>query len=525
MASTTAPVVDPARRAKVEAALSKYEGVGTAQTTEFPSLMICHDKLIPQGSFAERQAEFLAPRREEVVALANAFNSHHIGIVSHFYMDASIQGLLTAVSAFEAESGILAGGSVYIADSLAMGDAAIRMAKAGKRVILCLGVDFMSENCRAVLDMNGFPNVPVFRLCLDPIGCSLATAAEKDTYFEWLSTEAQQHPNSAHVVYINTSLLTKAKAHAIVPTITCTSSNVVETILELSAESPTAHILYGPDSYMGKNLQTLFKHISQSPEEVSTQLHPKHTRETIRNLVENQFHFYNGGYCLVHHMFGSEVVNRIKSMYITGSESDAFCAAHLEVPGEMFEIAIQQQAQGKGVVGSTSNILDFITKKTEEAIAAGTPSKIRCILGTESGMTTSIVRRVQSILKKRPESGVAVEIIFPVSSQAITTSDDPSLPVIPGVSCGEGCSLAGGCASCPFMKMNTLEALKDMVNKIANGDLSTLERYKPNNYSGLMVGSQPVVALGTIPIEYMRAFQHSHHMPPAMIQRVTSGSH
>ena len=30
------------------------------------------------------------------------------------------------------------------------------------------------------------------------------------------------------------------------------------------------------------------------------------------------------------------------------------------------------------------------------------------------------------------------------------------LSVVPGVAQGEGCSAEGGCASCPYMKMNTL---------------------------------------------------------------------
>lgn len=38
------------------------------------------------------------------------------------------------------------------------------------------------------------------------------------------------------MVYINTSLLTKATADALVPTITCTSSNVVQTILQAFAQ-------------------------------------------------------------------------------------------------------------------------------------------------------------------------------------------------------------------------------------------------------------------------------------------------
>jgi quinolinate synthase len=67
------------------------------------------------------------------------------------------------------------------------------------------------------------------------IGCSLAEAAESAEYLAYLQ-EAAQTPNSLHVVYINTSLRTKATAHSLVPTITCTSSNVVQTVLQAFAQ-------------------------------------------------------------------------------------------------------------------------------------------------------------------------------------------------------------------------------------------------------------------------------------------------
>ncbi len=68
---------------------------------------------------------------------------------------------------------------------------------------------------------------------MDPaaIGCSLAEAAESPAYLHYLQ-QAATVPKSLHVVYINTSLRTKAQAHDMVPTITCTSSNVVQTILQ-----------------------------------------------------------------------------------------------------------------------------------------------------------------------------------------------------------------------------------------------------------------------------------------------------
>lgn len=65
------------------------------------------------------------------------------------------------------------------------------------------------------------------------IGCSLAEAAETPLYTQYLAEAAQTGAPAMHVVYINTSLKTKATAHAVVPTITCTSSNVVQTVLQV----------------------------------------------------------------------------------------------------------------------------------------------------------------------------------------------------------------------------------------------------------------------------------------------------
>lgn len=71
----------------------------------------------------------------------------------------------------------------------------------------------------------------------EDIGCSLAEAAETPLYNEYLGQAAQTGQPAMHVVYINTSLRTKAEAHAVVPTITCTSSNVVQTVLQVRVYS------------------------------------------------------------------------------------------------------------------------------------------------------------------------------------------------------------------------------------------------------------------------------------------------
>lgn len=145
---------------------------------------------------------------------------------------------------------------------------------------------------------------------------------------------------------------------------------------------------------------------------------------------------------------------------------DAFLTAHFEVPGEMFSLAMEAKRRGMGVVGSTQNILDFIKDRVQEALDRDVDDHLQFVLGTESGMVTSIVDAVRKLLgsvKSHNGAKVSVEIVFPVSSESITRTPSSSsgkagdflnLPVIPGVASGEGCSLHGGCASCPYMKVS-----------------------------------------------------------------------
>jgi hypothetical protein len=51
---------------------------------------------------------------------------------------------------------------IHISDSLVMADAAVSMARAGCSTIAVLGVDFMSENVRAILDEAGLRDVQVW---------------------------------------------------------------------------------------------------------------------------------------------------------------------------------------------------------------------------------------------------------------------------------------------------------------------------------------------------------------------------
>lgn len=104
------------------------------------------------------------------------------------------------------------------------------------------------------------------------------------------------------------------------------------------------------------------------------------------------------------------------------------------------------------------------------------------VLGTESGMVTAIVRRVQAMLRDAGRPDIAVEIVFPVASEAITPTGDGGdaagsmpgsssssngalggLAIVPGPAGGEGCSAEGGCASCPYMKVCSCSGQSQML--------------------------------------------------------------
>ena len=440
----------------------------------FPSLVVSARGVDANGVFAETQAEYLEPDPSMVDELVNTLRAKKIGIVAHFYMDAQVQGVLAAArKQYE---------HVFISDSLVMADAAVKMVDAGCEAIAVLGVDFMSENVRAILDDAGKTEAKVYRMAADDIGCSLAEAAQSKSYYAYLDAAkkviADGEP-AAHVIYINTALDTKANANAVVPTVTCTSSNVVQTVLQLAAQVPGVNVFYGPDTYMGGNLAHLFAMMAEWSDDEVRAVHPEHTASSIKALLPKLRSFQDGT-CVVHHMFGGDVCAAVEKHY-----GDAYIAAPFEVPGEMFKLAMRaKRERDMGVVGSTKNILDFVVQKVDEAVDRNLPSgeRLSFVLGTETGMVTAIVRAARERLRDaaaRAENGeclVECEIVFPVSTDAVTNVEQTNgsvtptldgLTIVPGPAGGEGCGADGGCASCPYMKMNSLAALRGVLDKWA----------------------------------------------------------
>ncbi|KAL2933471.1 Quinolinate synthase chloroplastic [Bienertia sinuspersici] len=511
---------------KTKALIAEKEGKDLGDP--FPSLVISANGITAKGSFAEAQARYLFPDESQVNNLVKYLKERNIGIVAHFYMDPEVQGVLTAAQKQWPH--------IYISDSLVMADSAVKMAKAGCQFIAVLGVDFMSENVRAILDQAGYDKVGVYRMSDERIGCSLADAAATTEYMQYLDI-ASLSPPSLHVIYINTSLETKAHAHELVPTITCTSSNVVQTILQAFAQVPDLSLYYGPDSYMGANIAELFQQMTLMSDEEISVIHPQHNRDSIKSLLP-RLHYFQDGTCIVHDIFGNEVVEKINEMYC-----DAFLTAHFEVPGKMFSLAMEAKRRGMGVVGSTQNILDFIKQRLQEALERNTDDHLQFILGTESGMITSIVTTVQTMLmsvKPAPErADISVEIVFPVSSDSMTktnknscgslntTGVDDTLTVVPGVTSGEGCSIHGGCASCPYMKvstsqsflMNSLSALLKVCQHLPD-DRHVLSAYEAGRFSSQTLSGRSVADVGCEPILHMRHFQANRELPDKLIHQI-----
>jgi quinolinate synthase len=177
------------------------------------------------------------------------------------------------------------------------------------------------------------------------------------------------------------------------------------------------------------------------------------------------------------------------------------------------------QNAGRGVVGSTSNILNFIKDKTLEAVKKQSTERLSFVLGTEAGMITAIVRGVQQTLRSEPGAKKPeVEIIFPVSADAVATEGEE---LVPGVAGGEGCSTAGGCATCPFMKMNDIDALFRVVEGVSTDSTSSdpLANFYPQKYSELVSG-RTISDVGVQPILHMKSFMEGGKLSSALVSDI-----
>ena len=92
---------------------------------------------------------------------------------------------------------------------------------------------------------------------------------------------------------------------------------------------------------------------------------------------------FPNGKCVVHQVFNEGVVETLKEKY-----PNAYMSAHLEVPGDMFQVAMEASLTDDGVVGSTSDILNFITKKVKQVATDTNKNETKVARITPEGKKT-----------------------------------------------------------------------------------------------------------------------------------------
>jgi quinolinate synthase len=240
----------------------------------------------------------------------------------------------------------------FVGDSLQLSQQA-KTTKA--EVIVFAGVHFMAETAK-ILNPEKQVLLPDLRA-----GCSLSDTCPADRFAQFVA----DRPGHVVISYVNCSAAVKALSD-----ILCTSSNAELVIRSVPPETP---IIFAPDQNLGRYME----------------------QKTGRKMV------LWPGTCMVHDIFSEKKLVQLKVRY-----PDAPVAAHPECPEAVLAHADH--------IGSTSSILDFVTKS---------PAK-RFIIVTEPG----IIHQMQR-----------------------ACPDKEFIPAPPTSNCA--------CNECPHMKLNTLEKL------------------------------------------------------------------
>jgi quinolinate synthase len=124
----------------------------------------------------------------------------------------------------------------HVGDSLALSRIA---ARTQSRTIVFCGVHFMAETAK-LLSPDKLVLVPTAEA-----GCSLADTIDADQVRAWKG----ENPGAAVVAYVNTSAAVKAEAD-----ICCTSSNAVQVVESIDAETP---VLFLPDQFLGAHVRRM----------------------------------------------------------------------------------------------------------------------------------------------------------------------------------------------------------------------------------------------------------------------------
>ncbi len=241
----------------------------------------------------------------------------------------------------------------YVGDSLALAQWA---QKTDADIIVLCGVHFMAETAKILS-----PDKKVL-LPDEEAGCSLAESCKPDDFKAFID----KYPGHTVVSYVNTSAAIKALTDIVV-----TSTNAHKIINSLPQDEK---IIFGPDRNLGNYINSV----------------------TGRNMV-----LWDGA-CHVHEEFSLEKIVKLKE-----DHPEAELIAHPECKQVVLTMA--------DFIGSTSALLDYVTKSSHDTF----------IVATESG----ILHKMQN--------------------------NNPDKVFIPAPPNDSTCA----CNECNFMRLNTLEKL------------------------------------------------------------------
>ena len=209
----------------------------------------------------------------------------------------------------------------YVGDSFALSKLAKELPQ---QVIVFCGVHFMAESAK-ILSPEKTVLLPDANA-----GCPMAEMVGEEDVIAL----KKAHPNAAVVCYVNSTAKVKALSD-----ICCTSSNAIRVVNSL----PQKDIIFIPDQNLGH-------YVAQKVPE--------------KNII------LFDGYCVTHHRVKADDVIKAKE-----AVPDAIFVVHPECKPEIVEMA--------DFVGSTSEIIDFVSNSPNE----------KFIIGTEMGVLHPIQKR------------------------------------------------------------------------------------------------------------------------------------
>lgn len=264
----------------------------------------------------------------------------------------------------------------FVGDSLGLSVAAT---KTNADYIVFCGVKFMAETAY-ILNPQKTVLLPDFNA-----GCSLAESITGED----VRKLKEKHPGVPVIAYINTYAETKAECD-----VCCTSRNAVK----IAKSFESKDLIFIPDKFMGQNLAVKFK------------------TETDKNLI------LWSGTCEVHEQFRTNIES------LTEANPNAELLLHWEVPQETVESTLKHN---KGIVGSTSDILNYVENSNSKEFILGS----ECDLGaTLKGMypdkqfiTPCIMCRHMKLITLQKTLDALKSINTPTQRQYQITVEEPIL--------------------------------------------------------------------------------------------------